>query len=276
MLTVQYACNEAGVRIPWDDVARLMCEITGEPKFTGGAIIQHLSKLRTKMESQALKVPPSLKRGIIVNTPSKVYAAGNKRKLKSSTAKTLKSSTVKPKKSKARKLKSEDEDEDDPEITPVLYDDYDDDEEDSDGEYGSAKKKRRVSSEKARGKKQSAVATEKEDDEEGFKTPRSETPTIKADVIKRGSLKAEADIKESIESQSPLPRTRGVKHNYAKTDTGSDENGDEEDDAQDEEEVEEEEFVKEDIKSDGEISPRTKVGTFVANESGFVVNVLLE
>src|SRR5271170_6103914 len=94
LLTVQYACNEAGVRIPWDDVALKMCEIVGEDKFTGGAIIQHLSKLRSKMESHALKVPPPLRRGLIVNAPSKIYSPSNKRKGGPRTAKTPKSSTA--------------------------------------------------------------------------------------------------------------------------------------------------------------------------------------
>ena len=81
LLTVQYCCNEAGVRIPWDDVAAVM-----GPKFTGGAIVQHLSKVRQKMIGLELPVPPPLKRGV-VNTPSKIYASGNKRKIGSGTAK---------------------------------------------------------------------------------------------------------------------------------------------------------------------------------------------
>jgi hypothetical protein len=266
LLIVQYACNEAGVRIPWDDVARMMCEVTDQP-VTGGAIIQHLSKLRSRMESYELGVPPPLKRGLPANTPSKIYAPGNKRKVKPSKVKTPKSSTVKPKKLKARKLKSEDEEDSDG--SPVFYEG---EEEDSDGDYGSTKKKRRVSGGKEKGKKQLAVAPKQEEDDEN---PKAETLNIKADVIKGVTLMPEADIQESIESESPLPRTRGVKHNYAKMDTGSDENGNGDDgDAQAEEELEEEEYVKKEIKSDGEISPRTQVKTSVANASGFVVSVL--
>jgi hypothetical protein len=248
-----------------------MCEITKEP-VTGGAIIQHLAKLRSKMESYELKVPPPLKRGLPANTPSKIYAAGNKRKLKPSKAKIPKSNNFKPKKSKTRKLKSEDDE--DSESPPVFYED---DEEDSDGEYGSAKKKRRVSGGKGYWRKQAAVASGKEEeDEKEVERPKAETPTIKADIVKGGTLKAEANIHESIESQSQLPRTRGVKHSYAKMDTSPDENGDEDDDLQAEEELEEEEYFNEEIKSDGEISPHTKVETSMANVSGFVVSVFLD
>src|SRR5436305_1573619 len=113
LLTVQYACNEAGVRIPWDDVALKMCEIVGEDKFTGGAIIQHLSKLRSKMESHELKVTPPLRRGLLINAPSKIYAPGNKRKGWPRTVKTSNSSTARLERSKARNLKSEEDDDDD-------------------------------------------------------------------------------------------------------------------------------------------------------------------
>ena len=203
LLTVQYACNEAGVRIPWDDVALKMCEMVGEDKFTGGAIIQHLSKLRSKMESHALKVPPPLRRGLSVNAPSKIYAPGNKRKGGPSTAKTPKSSTARLERSKARNLKSEDEDEDDDdsEGTPIVYDDDDDD--DSDGEYESGRKKRRFSGRKGKPNKKTvvAVAERREANEEDVKTFKVETPTTKANVAKRGNLKAGAGIQESRELQ---------------------------------------------------------------------------
>jgi hypothetical protein len=274
LLTVQYACNEAGVRIPWDDVALKMCEIVGEDKFTGGAIIQHLSKLRSKMESHALKVPPPLRRGVSVNAPSKIYAPGNKRKGGPSTAKTPKSSTARLERSKARNLKSEDEDDDDSEGTPIVYDDDDDD--DSDGEYESGRKKRRFSGQKGKPKKKTvvAVAERKEANEEDVKNFKVETPTTKANIVKRGNPKARAKIQESIESPSSLPRTRGVKHNYAKMDLGSEENDEPEDGAQAEGEVEEDEYIEEEGRSDGEISPLTNVETSLAGASGFVVSVL--
>jgi hypothetical protein len=273
LLTIQYACNEAGVRIPWDDVALKMCEIVEEEKFTGGAITQHLSKLRSKMESHALKVPPPLRRGLVVNAPSKRYAPGKKRGGGPHTAKTPKSSTARPKRSRAQNLKSDDEDDDDSEGTPVIYDDDDD----SDGEYESGRKKRRFSGGKGKSKKKKtavAVTEREEDDEEDVKTFKVETPTIKANIAKRGNLKAEAGIQESIESPGSLPRTRGVKHNYAKMDPGSDENDEAEDGAQAEGEAEEDEFVEGKRRSEGEISPFANVETFLASTSGFVVSVL--
>jgi hypothetical protein len=274
LLTVQYACNEAGVRIPWDDVALKMCEMVGEDKFTGGAIIQHLSKLRGKMESHALKVPPPLRRGLMINAPSKIYAPGNKRKGGPSAAKTPKSSTARPKRSKARNLMSEDEDDDDSEDTTIVYDDGDDD--DSDGEYGSGRKKRRLPGGKGKTKKKTAAAVverEEVDEGEDVKAFKVETPTIKANIVKRGNLKAEAGIQESTEGPGSLPRTRGVKHNYAKMDLGTDENDEAEGSAQAEGEAEEDEYVEKE-RSDGEISPLTNVETSLANTSGFVVSVL--
>ncbi|KAJ5823855.1 hypothetical protein N7447_006195 [Penicillium robsamsonii] len=57
LLAIQYACNKGGVKIPWKDVAEAMGE-----KFTEGAIVQHLSKLRTKRDEQDKPNPPPLKR----------------------------------------------------------------------------------------------------------------------------------------------------------------------------------------------------------------------
>ncbi|KAJ5503672.1 hypothetical protein N7463_006546 [Penicillium fimorum] len=57
LLAIQYACNKLSVKIPWKDVAEAMGE-----KFTEGAIVQHLSKLRTKRDEQDKPNPPPLKR----------------------------------------------------------------------------------------------------------------------------------------------------------------------------------------------------------------------
>ncbi|KAJ5791896.1 uncharacterized protein N7518_008907 [Penicillium psychrosexuale] len=57
LLAIQYACNKLSVKIPWKEVA----EVLGE-KFTEGAIVQHLSKLRAKREEQDKPNPPPLKR----------------------------------------------------------------------------------------------------------------------------------------------------------------------------------------------------------------------
>ncbi|KIW44218.1 uncharacterized protein PV06_05245 [Exophiala oligosperma] len=68
LLVVQYACAEAGIKIPWGRVAEIM-----GPHFTEGAIVQHLAKLRTLMAKLEIPVPPALKRGMLTKTPSKVY-----------------------------------------------------------------------------------------------------------------------------------------------------------------------------------------------------------
>lgn len=57
LLAIQYACNKVTVKIPWKEVAETM-----GTKFTEGAIVQHLSKLRTKREEQDKPNPPPLKR----------------------------------------------------------------------------------------------------------------------------------------------------------------------------------------------------------------------
>ncbi|KAJ5708807.1 hypothetical protein N7493_010141 [Penicillium malachiteum] len=59
LLTVQQSCNATGVKIPW-----ALCAETMGTKFTEGAIIQHLSKLRTRREAENKPVPPPLRRSI--------------------------------------------------------------------------------------------------------------------------------------------------------------------------------------------------------------------
>ncbi|KAJ5591479.1 uncharacterized protein N7459_001848 [Penicillium hispanicum] len=59
LLTVQWACNNSGVKIPWEKVATAMGE-----KFTEGAIVQHLSKLRLRREGDGKPVPPPLRRSV--------------------------------------------------------------------------------------------------------------------------------------------------------------------------------------------------------------------
>ena len=51
-MTLQAVCTKNGLKLPWDKVARAM-----GAKFTEGAIVQHLSKLRVKRMSQDKPVP---------------------------------------------------------------------------------------------------------------------------------------------------------------------------------------------------------------------------
>ncbi|KAL8806883.1 MAG: hypothetical protein Q9182_001012 [Xanthomendoza sp. 2 TL-2023] len=58
LLTLQWACNIKGVKIPWEIVATEM-----GPTITAGAVIQHLAKFRQRMVAQGAEVPPALSRG---------------------------------------------------------------------------------------------------------------------------------------------------------------------------------------------------------------------
>ncbi len=58
LLTIQSVCNAEGVKVPWDKVGKIMGD-----KISDGAVIQHLAKLRQRMVSQGLSVPPPLRRG---------------------------------------------------------------------------------------------------------------------------------------------------------------------------------------------------------------------
>ncbi|OCT45594.1 hypothetical protein CLCR_01515 [Cladophialophora carrionii] len=70
MLCIQYACTEAGLKIPWARVAEIM-----GPTFTEGGIVQHLAKLRNLMMAAGIAVPPSVKRGMITKAPSRIYGS---------------------------------------------------------------------------------------------------------------------------------------------------------------------------------------------------------
>ncbi|KAL9032668.1 MAG: hypothetical protein Q9214_007868, partial [Letrouitia sp. 1 TL-2023] len=58
LLTIQWACNQTNVKIPWDMVGQKI-----ETFVTGGAVVQHLAKLRDRMVADGLSVPPPLTRG---------------------------------------------------------------------------------------------------------------------------------------------------------------------------------------------------------------------
>ena len=58
LLATQYACNQAGIKIPWGAAGRLVGD-----SVTEGAIVQHLAKLRNRLEEAGEDVPPVLRRG---------------------------------------------------------------------------------------------------------------------------------------------------------------------------------------------------------------------
>ena len=248
------------MRIPWEKVAEMM-----GPKFTDGAIVQHLAKLRQKMVANNMAVPPPLKRGI-VNTPSKLYAPASRRTISlpgsSGTPNASNSVVVRPKKAKNKRLNSEEEDES---LSDLVLSD------DSDGEYGSSKKKGRTSGRKNKAKKQKVAIDD--DDEAAITNPKIEMPSSKA-----GSVGEEGDIKESIETPGPAARTRGVVQDYAKMEEGEGDEFDEDDNEEPEEEPEEEDekdFMKTELTAEEEISPRTQVAPFAATQASLFVRLLV-
>lgn len=58
LLTIQSECNALNIALPWAEIGQAMGE-----HISGGAVIQHLAKLRIRMVQQGLAVPPPLKRG---------------------------------------------------------------------------------------------------------------------------------------------------------------------------------------------------------------------
>lgn len=221
------------------------------PKFTEGAIVQHLAKLRGIMAKNNIPVPPPLKRGMITKTPSKIYNnANNKRVLEpitpmhpgtpevpdeyksiydksKATPQDGESAPAKPKargRAKARRNMSDEDDEDEP--LPELFD--------SDGDTGvPVKKRRRVA------KPKGASAAMEVDDPPS--TPSSQM--IKVEPESASSIKIEQEEASIINdtagnSVGPASRTRGLKRDYAvlqrlPSDDETEEEGSESEDADD-------------------------------------------
>jgi hypothetical protein len=236
-------------------------------KFSDGAIVQHLSKLRGKMVENQLPVPPPLKRGTTV-VPSKIYAtSGTARRKSMPESPNTAITTPKPKPGASRKrnrrsgLDSDSDsqpDENDMDIADTSDDEY--------GASGKNKKKKKRQQRQAKAKqatKEKAIQEPIESDHEDAKEVNEEDATVKSQAIE------EETIQESIETPGPASRTRGVKTDYSKIDDASDEDEDVVvDDVKDESVTEggddqavvgEDEMEDPKIKSDGEVSPRSKV-----------------
>lgn len=126
LLTMQYSCNLAGLAVPWNDIGSIMG--TG---ISGGAVIQHLAKLRIRMVKKGLDVPPPLRRG---GGGSRIStSASSSSKVKATPAKKGTATTKKPKKAKKKVDPGSDGSEDD---NDTWVDD------DSDEEYGEPPAKR--------------------------------------------------------------------------------------------------------------------------------------
>ncbi|KGY14574.1 hypothetical protein PABG_12564 [Paracoccidioides brasiliensis Pb03] len=59
LLSIQSACNSLAIKLPWQEIAGLM-----GGSISDSAIVQHLTKLRARMEESGASVPPPLKRGV--------------------------------------------------------------------------------------------------------------------------------------------------------------------------------------------------------------------
>ena len=70
LLALQHVLSTKGIKIPWDEVGAKL-----GPTITEGAIVQHLAKLRTRLENEGYKVTPALQRGGRIR--SSRAAAGN-------------------------------------------------------------------------------------------------------------------------------------------------------------------------------------------------------
>lgn len=164
------------------------------PRFSSGACVQHLAKLRNRMKEENIPVPPPLPRGMVTTTPSRVYAvattSSKRRRFASddeddeeypSLNGADESPTPKPSSKKRKAIKKEPDIKEEDDIMPELYD--------SDEEYGATKKK--ASKSKAKAKK----------------------PSPKKNNRRKSSSQSVEDAREP----SPVitPRTRGVRKNYA-------------------------------------------------------------
>ena len=272
---MQYACNEAGLRIPWDNVAKLMGD-----KFSDGAIVQHLSKLRQKMIDNNLPVPPPLKRGTTV-VPSKIYATsgGVRRKSMPETPTTSSTAVTTPKakpsaaKKRSRRSGMDSDSDSQPENMDIA--------DTSDDEYGASGRKKKKQQRQPKSKQATKKTTQelKEDENETVEED-------KEDTVMNSPPVAGETIKESIETPGPATRTRGVRPDYSKLEQVSD---DEEsvggDNVKDDKEglkneaekgVDEEAVVENEIKnlkrkSDGDVSPRSRVPASPATPSHVMV-----
>lgn len=209
------------------------------PKFTEGAIVQHLAKLRSRLEAVSEPVPPPLKRGIVAKEPSVVYATVKKAKpppkIPGNTAVSEQSKAYgrEPRnaktrgKGKKRSISSSDEEEDES-IGEELYD--------SDDDFSMKKKSRPTK-----------TGRYENNDIEARKVSRKPLVKSVADLNERYTrtdmsrmispdLGDSEDIAESIELdyEGPAYHTRGVRKDYKGLDHNDLDEGVESDDVAEE------------------------------------------
>ena len=199
LLAMQYQCNFAGLAVPWAEIGAIMGE-----GITGGAVIQHLAKLRLRMVAQNLSVPPPLRRGGAGSRISTSASSASKAKAtptKSGNARnnSKKHHSVKPKKPSKKAAPGEEESEEEDDA-------WNDDE--SDEEYGEPLAKRV----KTNAKGQMSRTIKKEDSDEEITTP-SKAPKRKhsnsksapgetTDIYKGGPIDNDSDDDSEVEDES--------------------------------------------------------------------------
>ena len=151
LLTIQAVCNSEGVTIPWDRVGSALGQ-----HISGGAIVQHLSKLRIRMVAANIPVPPPLRRG------GTIRLSGGSQASPSTPKDILKTTT--PKSSGKKRVKVSNIDDSEPSDQP----DHEYDNDDPDGEYGQPRSKRARTAKKGKRTAQQSHGNGMEDeDEEG-------------------------------------------------------------------------------------------------------------
>ncbi|RMZ74811.1 hypothetical protein DV737_g5714, partial [Chaetothyriales sp. CBS 132003] len=104
LLFINYACAEAGIKIPFARVAELM-----GPRFSEGAIVQHIAKVRSKMQDEKEKtnpellVPPPNKRGSVTKPASAMCYANTRQRNTSDFSDLTYESNIKSKRVKVKR-----------------------------------------------------------------------------------------------------------------------------------------------------------------------------
>ena len=173
LLAIQYSCNSAGLAVPWTNIGNIMGD-----EITGGAVIQHLAKLRIRMVAAGLPVPPPLRRGggssrlsTSASSSSKAKGAPNKDGNAQAAPNKNNSTPAKPKKTGKRAAAGSDESEDEGDFWKN---------DDSDAEYGQPRAKRAKFN--ARGPMQRKIKAEDSDEEDAtpLKAPKRKHQSSKS------------------------------------------------------------------------------------------------
>ena len=177
LLAVQHACSQDGIKIPWAKVGQLLGS-----SITEGALVQHLAKLRNKLDEDGVQVVPSLKRG----GKAANSKGGNNKTVTNNGA--VAKRTYKPRApAKGNKAEAVDD----------SYGDYD-----SDGERIGKKKRN------ARPKKTKAASTGKPYTPKKGKTLSKEKPSAKG---KSGPMTVKVESGEDSSSKSSMKKDKDRK-----------------------------------------------------------------